>query len=292
MSTGRQGRSSDHTLAGLADRIRDLTEPGRYEAGYRIWKETPGGKNETVRIHRTVHKSLLDQLRECRHDRAQTEAEAANAPARTVPHIDLDAIDRLTAIQGAVAEWLKEMQIESRAVQYEEWCNKTAARLSALTGGLLAPAELYRAAGWLRAAAGQMGQRFDYDLPALVGAAAGADPDTAAQIGQDVARWRTWCRVFAGWETPPWRPRARCPHCDAAPGGVGERPAGLRVRLDIRSAVCLSCNATWSDDGGPPVEILAEHIRQTTDEPLTAEQVDALRDPGKTRESQNRGGKA
>jgi hypothetical protein len=280
-------------LAELADRIRDLTEPGRYEAGYRILVETDGGKNYAPRIHRSTHASLLDQLRECRHDRAQTETEAANSPARTVPHIDLDAIDRLTAISDATAEWLKELHIESRAIQYEQWCSKTAARLSGLTGGLWAPTELYRAAGWLRIAAGRIGKRFDYDLPALVGAAATTDPDTAAQIGRDVARWCTWCRIFAGWETPPWRPRARCPHCDTAAGVDGDRPAGLRVRLDIRSAVCLTCSTTWCDDAGAvPIELLAEHIRQTIDQPLTPDQVDALRDPAKLRESQNRGGKA
>jgi hypothetical protein len=279
-------------LADLADKIRDLVEPGRHTTAFRIWKETPGGKNEVVKTHTVDCPSLLDQLRDCRYDRAQTETDT-DGPARTVPHVDIDAIDRVGAIRAAVAQWLKQFRIKSRATQYEEQLNKLATDLGNLTGGLWAPPELYQAASRLRVAAQRMGQRCDYDLPALVGAAANTDPDTAAVLDWDVARWRTWCRIFAGWETPPWRPRARCPHCDAAAGVGGGRPAGLRVRLDIRSAVCLSCSTTWSDrHGGVPVEILAEHIRQTCDQPLTAEQVDGLRDLSKRSPTQNRGGRS
>lgn len=305
-------RTHTTTLADLADAIRDLTEPGRHAEPYRIQSVTSKHKrNYLARIHTTNHASLLDQLRECTYNRAQNETEAANRPAQTVPHIDVDAIDRLTTIENAAGKWRQQLDIPSRAHEYAAAISDHSRNLSILFPSRQhAPTELWRAIGWLRIAAERTAGRFDHDLPALVGAAATRpwqpcdcqrpdsrrapchNPTHLERLVRDAARWVTWCRVFAGWETPPWRPRARCPHCDAAQAGDDGQPAGLRVRLDIRSAVCLSCDATWSDaDGEVPIEVLAEHIRQTTDTAgLSPEQVAALLDPGKRSPYNNRGG--
>jgi len=114
---------------------------------------------------------------------------------------------------------------------------------------------------------------FDVDNP---------DPETRRrnradqrQLERDARHWHTWCRIFAGWEIPPARPRVPCPNCDAEQ----DQGKGLRVRFDdlgthdapdnaaVRAAVCLSCNATWDERS---IGILAEHIRQATDDTRSA----------------------
>jgi hypothetical protein len=284
-------------LAALAEHVRALTEPYDHHETHEVQsKYVPEskdkhGKNYLIRRHKSSHASLLDQLRECRYDRAQTAQEAAVREAATVPHIDLDAVDRLVAISEAVQKWLTAFEVESRtqamAIRLHRYATETMRLFPDIR---MMPKEIIRACAVLRVQAAELGKRFDYDLPVLVGIAANG-PETAAELSAEAGRWVVWCRVFAGWETPPWRPRARCPQCDTAAGVDGDQPAGLRVRLDIRSAVCLTCDATWSD-GGVPIEQLAKHIQATTDLPLTAEQTAALVDHGKARAGQNRGGKA
>lgn len=295
----------DHptALAALADHIRALTEPATHLQPFEVQSiyvptsKDLHGRNYVKRVHRSAHPSLLDQLRECRYDRAQTETEAANREAPTVPHIDLDAIDRLAAIEDATAKWLTELEINSRAKGIGSHINRAATDVLRLfPDRRQTPKEIIRACALLRAGSADVARLFDIDLPALVGAAAaGDDPGLVKQLAADTGRWATWCRIFAGWEDPPWRPRARCPHCEAATGVDTDsgQPSGLRVRTDIRSAVCLTCDATWSDDeGGVPIEVLAAHIKATADAPLSAEQLAALVDPGKAMKHQNRGGTA
>jgi hypothetical protein len=90
----------------------------------------------------------------------------------------------------------------------------------------------------------------------------------------------------AGWELPAWQPQAPCPHC----GDLPDAHAGLRVRAEIFSAVCLSCDRTWAPDG-VPIEILGEHIRAVR-ETLDAARVVALAEGGAYPPSQNRGGRS
>jgi hypothetical protein len=290
-------------LATLADNIRALTEPLIHLQPFEIQSiYVPGskdihGRNYAKRIHKSTHASLLDQLRTCVYDRPQTEQEAANREAITVPHVDEDAIDRIMAIEDATAKWLTELDINSRAKGLGGEINRTATRvLSLFPDRRQIPKEVIRACALLRAGSADVARLFDIDLPALVGAAAANDdPGLGKQLAADTGRWATWCRIFAGWEDPPWRPRARCPHCEAATGVDADsgQPSGLRVRTDIRSAVCLTCDSTWSDDeGGVRIEVLAAHIKATAEAPLSAEQLAALVDPGKAMKHQNRGGTA
>lgn len=78
--------------------------------------------------------------------------------------------------------------------------------------------------------------------------------DRRGDVTSDVRSWWTSARILAGWESPPWRPDATCPVCS--------HRGGLRVRLDIRSAVCTGCGGTWSPD---TIGILADHIRAETE---------------------------
>lgn len=75
------------------------------------------------------------------------------------------------------------------------------------------------------------------------------------EVAADVRRWHTWASVLTGWKTPPWTPRASCPHC----GTVGS----LRVRLDEKQAACMACDATWDE---ATIGLLADHIRSETSE--------------------------
>lgn len=283
----------------LAEYIQALIEPQIHFQAFEIQSiyipesKDAHGRNYAKRIHKSSHASLLDQLRECVYDRAQNEQEAANREAITVPHVDLDAINRLIAIEDATAKWLTELELNSRSKGIAGHINRTATKiLGVFPDRRQIPKEVVRACALLRVGSADVARRFDIDLPALIGPAAN-DPDLMRRLIADTGRWVTWCRVFAGWESPPWRPRARCPLCDTAAGGDGDQPAGLRVRFDIRSAVCLTCSVTWSDvEGGVPIEVLAAHIRQTSEMPLSAEQVAALVDRSKSSKHQNRGGKA
>jgi hypothetical protein len=77
-------------------------------------------------------------------------------------------------------------------------------------------------------------------------------------LDQDAARWLTWCRVLTGWDSPPFKPNAKCPAC-------GMRGT-LRVRLDRRTACCVEpgCDAVWDSD---TIDLLADHIRATNGQP-------------------------
>jgi hypothetical protein len=273
----------------IADTVAELTQPHTHLQAYLHDPPTEKqGRSKQKRIHPSQHLSLLDQLRACAYDRAQTETEAADREARTVPHPDEDAMDRLDTIRRAVGMWLLELGITPRAPKIAAIINRMAADLTHLFGDRrLAPWEIIRAADLLERGAGVVVFQFDLDLPALVGATGGLARDTLNRLAADVARWRTWCRIMAGWDTPPVKPHVRCPHCDELPGDR----AGLRIRYEARSAVCLSCDATWSPDG-VLIEVLAEHCRANEEKPLTDVQLAALVDPAKRSHTANRGGRS
>lgn len=88
------------------------------------------------------------------------------------------------------------------------------------------------------------------NLRAIVGEAPRLRHVDLEDVARDVARWKFRAQVLTGWKTPPWTPRATCPHC--------ERKGGLRIRLDERQAACLACGSMW-DQGS--IGVLAEHIR-------------------------------
>lgn len=93
------------------------------------------------------------------------------------------------------------------------------------------------------------------NLRALVGAQ--VDSDTAARILADLRGWVYRARVLAGWQRPPWRPDVACPACDRK---------GLRIRLDLETAICKDCGETWDRT---VIGLLAEHVRRATLETAT-----------------------
>lgn len=82
---------------------------------------------------------------------------------------------------------------------------------------------------------------------------------TVHQIERDIRTWWTQARLVTGWDTPAWRPNNTCPMCT-------ERRT-LRIRVDDRDAMCVSCRETWTAE---TVGLLAEHIRAENGDDLAS----------------------
>jgi hypothetical protein len=106
------------------------------------------------------------------------------------------------------------------------------------------------AARWVASVGLVVRDTTEANIRALVGIAATLDSDTFDALVLEVTMWRAWAATVTGWQRPPWRPRATCPICD-------ERGA-LRVRLEQKTACCMSCGEAWSE---VEIGLLAEHIR-------------------------------
>lgn len=284
-------RTRDEILTDLADAVTELVEPIQHNERYEVLaKDTDTGKAKTyyhVRHHKSVHASLLDQIRECTYDKAHAPTEQLDNPMpRNTAHLDLDAVDRLDAINKAIAEWRENLDIKPRGKEMARdllWHTQEITRLF----GNPMPRPIARLRAIAAAYAVHIAAMVEPDLRAFVGHAATLDTDALADLARDVNRWRTWCRIVAGWDTRPWQPRAACPQCGDLPGGR----AGLRVRAEIQAAVCLSCDATWDPDG-VPIAVLGEHIRQVR-EALEAARRDAIQEAGPIPDPgpRNRGGR-
>ena len=88
------------------------------------------------------------------------------------------------------------------------------------------------------------------NIRAIVGAQ--TDSDQQAGILADLRRWYGWAATLTGWQTPPLSLRAPCPLCD---------DRALRVRLDRKTATCVSCGEAWTED---TIGLLGEHVRRYT----------------------------
>ena len=84
-----------------------------------------------------------------------------------------------------------------------------------------------------------------------VAAAEGLD----RHITRDVRSWWIIARTVTGWDSAAWKPRVGCPLCEV----VG----GLRIRLDVKTAVCVECCGEWDET---TIGLLADHISLATSE--------------------------
>lgn len=282
MNAERRRRSRDQILQDLTDHTAELVDPIHHSEPYQIRKKTW----YLSRTHETVQPSLLDQLRDCITDKPHSETEQADRVfPRNSPHTDLDASNRLDAINRGVAEWRLEFGLKPRGKQTAQDLLWHVQEITRLFGNPL-PRPIHRLRQLAALFAVHVAGMVEPDLRGFVGVAAAADTATLARLEADVGRWRVWCRIVAGWERPAWQPSAPCPHCSAVP----DLHAGLRVRAEIGSAVCLSCDSTWAPDG-VPIEILGEHIRQIR-EAVDVVRRAALAEQGPYRADQNRGGRS
>lgn len=87
------------------------------------------------------------------------------------------------------------------------------------------------------------------NIRALVGSR--LTSDLADELLGDLRHWYGWAATLTGWRRPPWTPQSPCPFCN---------DRALRVRLDTKTAMCVSCRESWSED---TIGLLAEHLRST-----------------------------
>lgn len=74
-------------------------------------------------------------------------------------------------------------------------------------------------------------------------------------VFRTVRSWWSAARVVTGWDSPAWAPNSSCPLCAAR--------GGLRIKLDLHTAVCVECHETWMPE---TIGLLADHIRAEADE--------------------------
>lgn len=264
-----------HDLADLTEVIHELVDARQHRQSYRAGWAKPNRTSPIIRDHVTDQRSLLNQLRDAITDRADTSTggRAGRIAYTEMPRFSADAFDRMEAIRSQVASWCTILEIgsegEQRAGLIARYCDQIAlvmqhSRVNSYSANAALDV-LRNVATYIRTAV-------EVDMLALMRKAAETDSDTVVAIADDAERWRTWCRIVAGWETPALRPHVPCPHCGTV---AGER-AGLRVRIDgasgaggilddaaVRAAVCLTCNRTWDAD---TVGLLAEELRRANRE--------------------------
>lgn len=100
---------------------------------------------------------------------------------------------------------------------------------------------------WVRRAHLTLRRDATANLRALCGAT--WTSDQATDLLADLRRWYGWAATLTGWINPPWTPQAPCPLCEARQ---------LRVRLERKTATCLGCGESWTED---TIGLLAEHVK-------------------------------
>jgi hypothetical protein len=194
-------------LLDLADLADELTRPMHHSEPLAM---PDRHRNRRVRhVWRTEHPSLLDQLAAAVMPGEAYAEDAGGAKAKRPfppPPARLDAVDRLLAIEAAVAHWCMVLGLPLR---------ETAAE----------------------------------NLRALVGASGTISHEQLLTLVADAKAWRNWAATVTGWQEPPWSPGAACPMCG--------KLAGLRVRLDRKTACCVHCGESWD---GETIGLLARHI--------------------------------
>lgn len=102
-------------LTRMAEHIRELTTHHSHTEKFYVW--TPA-RNKTWRQHLAWHPPLIAQLRRAAHTRTPgAEARSgkrAKKPSTSAAPANLDALDRLQAIETAVATWRTQFGITSR----------------------------------------------------------------------------------------------------------------------------------------------------------------------------------
>jgi hypothetical protein len=258
-------------VADLTAIVHELIAPSRHRQPYRAGWQRPNRTGAVIRNHVTDHPSLIAQLREAITDRAESGAgmKAGQAPRTTLPRFDVDSFDRMERIRFEVTQWCEHVDIPSQSARYARLIVAYLDVIERAVGDArVASADTDRAIGHLRAVATFVATAVEPDISRLVERVQDLGPEAVDVLTADAERWRTWCRIMAGWQDPALRPHVPCPDCGAL---AGER-AGLRIRIEAaggtggikgdataRAAVCLSCNRTWDAEH---FGLLAERLRE------------------------------
>lgn len=117
----------------LADAVSALVDPIRHAETYVLRAPYPGGPGAAeVRVHRTVHASLLDQLATAVEPSSATQAGARGYESS--PSARLDAVDMLRRIAIDAGVWLIDLGLPPRG--------DTAGNLRALVGSAMTDEQL------------------------------------------------------------------------------------------------------------------------------------------------------
>lgn len=123
----------------LADAVSALVDPIRHAETYELRAPYPGGgPKQEIRVWRTTHPSLLDQLAQAAQPSTSQAEAGGNRIPESRPPAALDPIHVLTVIERETAEWMHYLDIANRG--------DTAANLRALVGGMDTPQDLANAA--------------------------------------------------------------------------------------------------------------------------------------------------
>lgn len=263
-------RPRDH--ADLTEIVNELTTAQQHRQSYRAGWTRPNRTGPVIKDHITDQDSLFNQLRAAVTDRADMTAgtRAGRIAYTTLPRFNTDAYDRLDAIRDQVAGWCRSMGMAPEGARRADLVNRYLDQIDLIFKACRVMNHAANAAtDVLRNTSAYIRNAVEVDLLALTQEVADQEAATITGLADDADRWRTWCRIVAGWETPALRPHVPCPHCGTV---AGER-AGLRVRIDaasgaggiiddaaVRAAVCLTCNRTWDAE---TVGLLAEQLRHT-----------------------------
>lgn len=248
--------------------VHDLIAPGRHRQAYRVGWRYANRTRAVIREHVTEHPSLIQQLREAITDRSGN-AKSGSAFSTTLPRFSVDAFDRMQRIRVEVTEWCGNLGI---ALQSRKSAEQITTNLAVIRRALhyarYSEPLAFEAISALEKTAESVFSMVEPDISKLADKVSGLSPAEVDELGRDLERWRTWCRIIAGWEDAPLRPHVPCPNCGTV---AGER-AGLRIRIEaaggtgglksdaaMRAGVCLSCNRTWEAEH---FGLLAAQIRQ------------------------------
>jgi len=111
----------------LADAVHALVDPIQHAETYVLRAPYPGGPGATeVRVHRTVHASLLDQLAQAAEPSGSINEGSGNHIPDSRPPAALDPIYVLTVIERESAAWMADLGVANRG--------NLAANLRALVG--------------------------------------------------------------------------------------------------------------------------------------------------------------
>lgn len=253
----------------MAEVVRELVTAKRHQQSFRAGWRRPNRTGPVIHDHVTMQPSLIEQLRSAVVNRAAVDVTGQRQPSSSLPRFSADAFDRMEAIRSEVSGWCERLGIPSESARKADLVN---AHLSRIDSIIVASRTMARPAAGalevLRQAAAFIRSAVEPDLTALAERGPALDTVTLDALVRAADRWRTWCRIMAGWDTPAMRPYVPCPQCQTL---AGER-AGLRIRIDgasgtggildnaaVKAAVCLTCSYTWDAE---QVGLLAAQLRE------------------------------
>lgn len=199
--------------------------------------------------HTTQVPPLIDQLDGA--DKRAAEMDLAGATPGSRPAANIEALDTLSHIDSAAAEWVRKLGHDDPGSTIACITKVYSLAASAKFCGGKAVIEDVKVAVMIEDKKGHWRwvERKRKQCTCC----------DVHKIERDMRQWWTQARIASGWDSLPWKPNNTCPVCS-------ERRS-LRIRPDDRAAFCVGCRETW-DQGN--IGLLAEHVRAENGEELVS----------------------